>query len=1008
MGEDMDIVVGVKVEANEGELKQQIDKIRPQTPLKIKADLDVTAAEKEISEKVKRITPPPIKIRGIADIAQLQQAMQSAIQRVQAPEITIRAELDRNALTGIEHSLQQMITNLANGLPTVNLGNALFGGNAGASNLQRQANQTQRAVNQVAQTLRGLREVNFNISPEQDTLRAQLRQFGMPEADVNAVVRQIEAGGFKIAQARARFAQRMQRDAEGNRSLSAHELLQSVTIGGTTSDGVNAVRTLTWNEQTNSYAMSTQLGMMLNEQGQVMRSAEKANKQQKQINKLLSELNELESQAFNRRQPIQGEAGNNISSAIDSIRTALGANSVDANQIRSELDALKTVIKDAKAAQRAVNDLGNISVVDKVAQARSSMQTKTEDMNRLVGSLNADGLTREAQRVEHAFQTMQNAFTIADNLGSNASSSDWDAYTNAAKNYREAVTQATNAQKQFAAQQKTVKAATSLLGNLQDAGMTTQANQLQQALTRVATAANALETSTDPGDLREYSEAMKQLTDMTRNYNQELQQSTKNQAALTQAEKQLQVIAKIRNEWSKAMQNSQNVAKLNSIETMFKSGDINQIKKANQQLQIFQATMKATGQATETFASKMKRLVSEFTQWFSISQIIMAVVQGIKGMISDVSEIDSSMTELKKVTDETPTSYAEFSERAIQRAKDLKTTITDTIDAAAGWSRLGENLPDAEGLSKWSIIYANVGDDIASIDDATASLVSTLKGFGTEGNTTIGQVERIVDIFNKLGNTTSISSGKLGVSLQHSASALSEANNTLAESAALTVGAYDVLQNESEVGNMWKTVSMRIRGAKTELQEAGEDTEGMAESTSKLREQIKAIAGFDIMASATEFKSTYDIIVGIGEVWKDLADIEQASLLELLAGKNRGNALAAALNNIEGIKEAYALATDSAGSATAEYEVYEESVEAHAKRMQASMQAFSQSTLSTDIVKSGYDAFSGILDGLTEITDLLGSIPSLATAAMTAFTLFTGKGRSIVIYAPLREVPLAA
>ena len=40
---------------------------------------------------------------------------------------------------------------------------------------------------------------------------------------------------------------------------------------------------------------------------------------------------------------------------------------------------------------------------------------------------------------------------------------------------------------------------------------------------------------------------------------------------------------------------------------------------------------------------------------------------------------------------------------------------------------------------------------------------------------------------------------------------------------------------------------MRIRGAKTELEEMGEDTDGMVESTSKLREEIMALSGVDIM-----------------------------------------------------------------------------------------------------------------------------------------------------------------
>ena len=46
---------------------------------------------------------------------------------------------------------------------------------------------------------------------------------------------------------------------------------------------------------------------------------------------------------------------------------------------------------------------------------------------------------------------------------------------------------------------------------------------------------------------------------------------------------------------------------------------------------------------------------------------------------------------------------------------------------------------------------------------------------------------------------------------------------------------------------MWTTVSARIRGAKTELEDAGLETDGMVESTSKLQAMIKGMTGFDIL-----------------------------------------------------------------------------------------------------------------------------------------------------------------
>lgn len=73
--------------------------------------------------------------------------------------------------------------------------------------------------------------------------------------------------------------------------------------------------------------------------------------------------------------------------------------------------------------------------------------------------------------------------------------------------------------------------------------------------------------------------------------------------------------------------------------------------------------------------------------------------------------------------------------------------------------------------------------------------------------------------------------------------------------------------------------------AKTELEDAGLETEGMVESTAKLRDLIKGISGVDIMLDENTFKPTYKIIEEIGRVWKDISDVNQASLLEAIAGR---------------------------------------------------------------------------------------------------------------------------
>lgn len=137
-------------------------------------------------------------------------------------------------------------------------------------------------------------------------------------------------------------------------------------------------------------------------------------------------------------------------------------------------------------------------------------------------------------------------------------------------------------------------------------------------------------------------------------------------------------------------------------------------------------------------------------------------------------------------------------------------------------------------------------------------------------------------------NKYAVTAAGVGEGLKRSASALDVANNTLEESAAMVAGASEVTQDPEKAGNALKVVSMRLRGMKGELEELGEDTDENVENLSKMQGQIFNLTGghTNIFDSNGEFKSTYDILNSIAEVWDDISDTDQAELLETVAGKN--------------------------------------------------------------------------------------------------------------------------
>lgn len=387
--------------------------------------------------------------------------------------------------------------------------------------------------------------------------------------------------------------------------------------------------------------------------------------------------------------------------------------------------------------------------------------------------------------------------------------------------------------------------------------------------------------------------------------------------------------------------------------------------------------IKLVDENTKSLTSRFTGLAEKFTTWLSISQAIMFIIRSIKQMVSSVKELDTAMTELRKVTDETEQTYRRFLEDATTRAKALGATLSDTVNATADFARLGYTIDEAANLADAALVYKNVGDGIEEIGDAAESLISTMQAFGISAEQAMG----IVDRFNEVGNNFAISSKGVGDALMRSASALASANNSLNESIALITAANTTVQDADVVGTTMKTVSMYLRAAKTEAEEAGESTEGMASSVSELRSEILALTGnkVDIQIDENTFKSTYQIMKELAAVWSELTDVSQANILEMVGGKRNSNVVSALLTNFELAEDVLATAADSAGSALAENEKYLDSIEGKLSIFKATFEEFSENLISSELVKIFVELGTAVLNVLNAFEELNLLLPQVAS-----------------------------
>lgn len=197
---------------------------------------------------------------------------------------------------------------------------------------------------------------------------------------------------------------------------------------------------------------------------------------------------------------------------------------------------------------------------------------------------------------------------------------------------------------------------------------------------------------------------------------------------------------------------------------------------------------------------------------------------------------------------------------------------------------------------------------------------------------------------------------------------------------------------------------MRLRGTTgSALEEIGEDTEGVIEDFSKLNKKIQDLTktvnnpeGVTIVDKLTGgYKSTYQILLEIAKVWKDIGDMQKAEILEVVAGKVRGSAAAAIFESPELLEKAYQDASKNAvGAGDKAIEASLDSIEKKTTKIQNNFQRFSQELFESEGVKRVLDAiidFTGNLD-VSKIQPLINAIESILSLIIKIVDIIPPEG----------------
>lgn len=216
----------------------------------------------------------------------------------------------------------------------------------------------------------------------------------------------------------------------------------------------------------------------------------------------------------------------------------------------------------------------------------------------------------------------------------------------------------------------------------------------------------------------------------------------------------------------------------------------------NASLSQLKATVSNKGLTGRSLGDDIKYIAERIGIKAALSNSIYKVIGYFRQMVTTVTELDTGMTALKRVTQETQRVYTDFLKSTTQNAQALGATMSEVVNATTSFSKLGYNLQEAQTLANNAIIYKTVGD--IDINTATNDMISAMKAFNMEAS----QSEHIVDAFDIINNKYAISAQQVGEGLKGSAAALATANNTFEESAAMVTAITEITQDAQSAGEI--------------------------------------------------------------------------------------------------------------------------------------------------------------------------------------------------------------
>ena len=398
------------------------------------------------------------------------------------------------------------------------------------------------------------------------------------------------------------------------------------------------------------------------------------------------------------------------------------------------------------------------------------------------------------------------------------------------------------------------------------------------------------------------------------------------------------------------------------------------LKNYTKQVNEIKTSAASLGKTGASFGAEFKRATLQIGQFAGIYGGWQLVTDSIRKSVSELKEMDSTLTEISKVSDMTQSQLKQLGENSFDYASKYGKKVNDYLQGVTEMNRSGFYGQQGIDLANVSVLAQAAGDMTADV--ANSYLLATNAAYDYAGSAE--KLNAVLDGQNMITNKNSVNMTDMAEATSIAASMAAQTGIKVNElSAIIGTAVSRTKQGGNEIGTALKSLFVNLQDTSNKKIAGTFEELGIS--------QTKFINGSE------QLKTPIELLRELADAYNSLPEGSElrADVLRNIGNKRQANVLAAILGGIDNGEYDKMLQNYSQGmgSAAKEAEKSANNWEGSLNKLSNSWTKFVSNFADTSLITGGVNAINFLINALNNLVTTLTPLGTIG-AGVGIFELF--------------------